>query len=113
MDKFSTKPETRPSSSKSLHLHFMADDWWQVWRLLQDTVVDVYNKRAQLLNNTVMNFMTENKILQYRLDGVTEALHNEKKKRHWGKPLFTHFNPPEEGKATFYSSGKIRQTWEL
>ena len=53
--------------------------------------------------------MTENKILQYRVNGLTKALHNEKKKRRQGKPLFTQLARPEEGKAAFYSPRKIWQ----
>lgn len=56
-----------------------------------------------------MNLITENKLLQYRVNGLTEALHSKKKKRRWGKPLFTQLALLEQGKATFYSPGKIRQ----
>jgi len=61
----------------------------------------------------VINLIIENKILQYRVDGLTEALYNKKKKRCWGKPLFTQLACLEEGKAAFYSPGKIWQVWEL
>ena len=56
-------------------------------------VTDEYNKRARLLDNIIVNLIAENKILKYRVNGLTEAIHNKKKKRRRGKPLFTQLAP--------------------
>ena len=57
--------------------------------------------------------MSENKILQHRVDGLTKTLYNEKKKRRQGKPLFAQLATQEEGKAIFYSPAKIQRAREL
>ena len=54
-----------------------------------------------------MSLITKNKLLQYRVDGLTKALYNEKKKCRQGKPLFTQLALVEEGKAIFFSPNKI------
>lgn len=86
MDKF--KP-SRPSSSKSIRSHLTLDNWRKARRLFKEVVTDKYDKRARLLDNMMVNLMAENKILKYRVNGLTEAIHNKKKKRRRGKPLFT------------------------
>lgn len=60
-----------------------------------------------------MDLITENKLLQYHVNGLTEAIHNKKKKRRRGKPLFAQLGSPEQGKAIFYSPAKIWQAREL
>jgi len=113
LNQFNTTPNNRPSSSGSTHSGLTADNWRQVQKLLKETVADVYNQRAQLLTNSVMSLITENKLLQYRVDGLTKALYNKKKKRRRGKPLFSQLTLAEEGKTAFFSPNKIQQAQEL
>ena len=59
------------------------------------------------MTNTVINLITKNKLLQYRVNRLTKALYNEKRKRQQGKPLFTCLAPPEQSKTTFTALGRF------
>ena len=44
-------------------------------------VTNKYNKRIRLLDNIIVNLIAENKIFKYRVNRLTKAIYNKKKKR--------------------------------
>ena len=45
-------------------------------------VTNKYNKRVWLLDNIIINLIAKNKILKYRVNRLTKAIYNKKKKRY-------------------------------
>ena len=111
--RFTKKDSTRPSSSDSSHSILSAEDWRRVERLLQQTVSDIYDNKAQKLSSTMHSLSTENILLKLRCSGLEKALKNEQKKRQRGKPLPFDLSTLEGGNAIFYSPNKIQEARDL
>ena len=71
-------------------------------------VINTCDKRVRKLNNTILDLITTNILLKYKLKGYERALISKKKKRQRGKALDFKITAPKDGRATFYSPNKIR-----
>src|SRR5699024_368567 len=69
-----TRKEERPSSSKSSQSVLKAEDWRHIKKLLKEVVTNIYDKRAQKLNNMIMHLSTENILVKLQYAGLENAL---------------------------------------
>jgi hypothetical protein len=76
-------------------------------------VTNIYDKKAQKLNDTIQDLATTNILLQYKIKGYQRALCNEKKKRQRAKPLFHQLAAQQDGYATFFSPKKVQEARDL
>jgi hypothetical protein len=113
LQRFTKKPEDRPSSSESSDSVLSAKDWRRIRQLLREAVTDIYDEKSQKLNNTLMSLSTDNILLKLRCEGLERALINEQKRHYKKKPLLLDLPAENEGGAIFYSPQKVQQARDL
>jgi hypothetical protein len=113
LQRFTKKEESRPSSSESSNSILKAEDWHRIRELLYEVVTDVYDKKAQKLNNTTISLSTENILLKLRCQGLEKGLVNEQKRRNRKKSLLLGLPADSDGGAIFYSPKKVQQARDL
>ena len=75
--------------------------------ILQNTSLS--STQQKLLKDTILHLTTQIKLLQFKNDGLREAITNEKKKRKRSKALFKELQVENGSQATFFSPMKIRR----
>ncbi|HEV7738334.1 MAG TPA: transposase [Chlamydiales bacterium] len=103
-------PEERPSSgSSSANTAISHNDWRKLRAMVNDVVAGQNLEKEKKLLNTVVGLSTDNALLKARLEGLEQALNDEKKKRKRGKGLFEELRAIEGQGAMFFSPNRIEQ----
>jgi hypothetical protein len=84
-----------------------ADDWRRIRRLLEEVVIDSYDKKIRKLNNTLMALFTENILFKLRCKGLKKVLIKKEKKGNRGKTLMSELRASEDDDTVFYSPSKV------
>jgi hypothetical protein len=111
--RFTTKKESRPSSSESTASAIPAEDWRRIRKLVREAVSDEFDQKAQQLNNTLQSLSTQNILLTNELRGIKNALIHAKKRQTKKKPLLLDLPAEENGGALFMSPSKVQQARDL
>jgi flagellar biosynthesis GTPase FlhF len=77
--------------------------------MVNDVVAGQNLEKEKKLLNTVVGLSTDNALLKARLEGLEQALNDEKKKRKRGKGLFEELRAIEGQGAMFFSPNRIEQ----
>ena len=110
INRFTKINQDRPSSASSSTSVIAAEDWKRIEKLLHHVISDVYDKKAQQLNNTMYTLTIDNMLLKQQNNGLKQSLINEKKRRKRGKPLLLDHPTQEHGGAMFFSPTKVQHT---
>ena len=106
--------DERPSSgSSSGNSAISMNDWRKLRAMVNDVVASQNLQKEKKLVDTVIDLSTSNAMLQARLEGLEQALIDEKKKRKRGKGLFEELRGIEGQGAMFFSPSKIQQAKDL
>jgi hypothetical protein len=111
--RFTTKKESRPSSSEPTASAIRAEDWRRIRKLVREAVSDEFDQKAQQLNNTLQSLSTQNILLTNELRGIKNALMHAKKRQTKKKPLLLDLPAEENDGALFMSPSKVQQARDL
>ena len=108
-------PCNRYSDSEGSNL--TPKDWRRVQGIINKTVRKVANvehrKSLEYLGDKVISQSAEITLLKEGNKRLAAAVDNEQKRRKRGKKLMEEFRARDEGNATFFSPGKVRQLKDL
>ena len=110
INKFSKSNDDRCSSSSSSHSVLGAEDWKRITKLLDQTLLNFYDKKAEQLCNTVYAISIDNMLLKQENNGLKQSLINEKKRWKRGKLLLLNMPTEQDGSAIFWSPNKVQHT---
>ncbi|EED19145.1 conserved hypothetical protein [Talaromyces stipitatus ATCC 10500] len=111
--RFTPESESRRSSSDSAASITKVDGCRRIRKLVREVVTDIYDKKAQKLNDTMLHLSTENILLKTQVEGLQRALITAKKCPNKEKSLLLDLPTQNEGGAIFFSPPKVQQARDL
>jgi hypothetical protein len=109
LKRFSTRQPTPGSSSDSDSSALSVSDWRKIRQLINQAVADRDQKKVSKLNQTIHRISVQKSLLEHEVQGLRQALANERLHRQRGKTLPLDQGEEYHGGAVFWSPSKVKE----
>jgi hypothetical protein len=109
LKRLNTRQPTPGSSSDSDSSALSASDWRKIRQLVNRAVADRDQKKISKLNQTIHQISVQKSLLEHEVQGLRQALANERLRRRRGKALPLDQGEEYHGGAIFWSPRKVKE----